>query len=93
MKVYVIFGPGSVSLAKYAAAGGSLPSSGRCAAHDEDPPTRLVGIEALSPAAVDVVLHPPTQPRRHDAEIGGHLGAGQVAGPGQLIGRWRNSSG
>ena len=82
------FGSGSVSLAKYH--GGTpedlvlhlrraqLPAQ----AHELSP---LVGAQALSTPSVDVVLlHPPTQTRRGDAEIGGHLGDGLVSAPGHL---------
>jgi hypothetical protein len=47
----------------------------------------LVGVQAVSPATVDVVLlHPTAQTRGGDAEVGGDVSYGFVADAGQLNG-------
>ena len=82
------FGSGSVSLAKYAAARRRISFSIFAVRSSRRRRTSSARSSVPRPSrrpSVDVVLlHPPTQTRRGDAEIGGHLGDGLVSAPGHL---------
>ena len=88
MKVYDHFGPGSVSLAKYAAARRRISTSIWAVRSSRRRRTSSARSSVSSPAlstAVDVVLfHPPPQARGGDAEIGRDSSYRLVTGSGQL---------